>query len=186
MGDILVEPLSLLVLDTTSAPPSRHRYRPGRPVPSAEHDNVVPDAPPTLSRGGCGACGGGETPCQRHVSPRNPIRFETTVDTPSPAAASPHAAPKSGRPQSGRHHVRASVDTTRTLIQSHPPDAFSVGQRLVHRSAAAVPQASVGSGGNHPRLPLHIPDPIHLLLGPLPDTGSDSDVPDLLASHQEG
>src|SRR5664279_241305 len=125
MGDILVEPLSLLVLDTTSAPPSRHRYRPGRPVPSAEHDNVVPDVPPTLSRGGCGACGGGETPCHRHVSPRNPIRFETTVDTPSPAAASPHAAPKSGRPQSGRHHVRASVDTTRTLIQSHPPDGFS-------------------------------------------------------------
>ena len=53
----------------------------------------------------------------------------------------------------------------------------SVGQRLVHRSAAAPPQATLGSGGNHPHLPLRVPDPIHLLLGPLPDTGSDSDVP---------
>ena len=78
-----------------------------------------------------------------------------------------------------------SVDTTRTSSQSLH-DAFSVGQRLVHRSAAAVPQATVGSGGNHPHLPLQVPDPIHLLLCPLPDTGSDSDVPDLLASHQEG
>jgi len=49
-----MEPLSLLVVDTTSAPRSRHRYRPGRPVPSAEHGNVVPDVPPTPRRAVCG------------------------------------------------------------------------------------------------------------------------------------
>jgi len=58
-----------------------------------------------------------------------------------------------------------------------PLDTWSVGQRLVHRSAAALQQATLGSGGNHPNLPLQVPDPIHLLLGPLPDTSSDSDVP---------
>ena len=68
-----------------------------------------------------------------------------------------------------------------------PPDAFSVGQRLVHRSTASLPKATVGSGGNHRHLPLQVLDPFHLLLcAPLPDTGSDSDIPDLLVSHQEG
>jgi hypothetical protein len=36
------------------------------------------------------------------------------------------------------------------------------------------------------RPPTPSPGPIRVLLGPLPDTGSDSDVPNLLASHQEG
>jgi hypothetical protein len=143
MGDSLVEPLSLRALDTTSVPPSRHRYRPGRPVRSAEHGNVVPDVPATPRRAGCGACGGGKTPCQRHVSPRNPIRFETTVDTPPAADGSPHGATSQAGPNPGRHHVRAR--------RHHPhqqsialPDAFASGQRLVHRSAAHLPQTSSG------------------------------------------
>lgn len=48
-------------------------------VRSAEHAHVVPDVPRTLRRAVGGACGRGETPCQRHVSPRNSIRFESTV-----------------------------------------------------------------------------------------------------------
>ena len=91
MGDIPLAPLPLQVVDTTSAPRSQHRYRPGRPVRSAEHAHVVPDVPPALRRAVCGACGGGEAPCQRHVSPRNPSRFETSVDTSALAVSSPHA-----------------------------------------------------------------------------------------------
>jgi len=71
---------------------SRRRYRPGRPVRSAEHAHVVPDVPPTPRRAVRGAYGWRETPCQRHVSPHNPSRFETTTDIPPPAAISPHAA----------------------------------------------------------------------------------------------
>jgi len=49
------------------------------------------------------------------------------------------------------------------------------------RSTTPLPQATVGSGSNRPHLAacrLQVPDLIRLLLGPLPDTGSDSDVPD--------
>jgi len=121
MGDRPLEPLSLLVVDTTPAPRSRHRYRPGRPVPSAEHGNVVPDVPPTPRRAVSGACGWRETPCQRHVSPHNPIRFETTVDTPPPAAISPHAATSQAGPNRVGIMSARSIDTTRTSSQSHRP-----------------------------------------------------------------
>jgi hypothetical protein len=154
-----LEPLSLLVVDTTPAPRSRHRYRPGRPVPSAEHGNVVADVPPTPRRAVSGACGWRETPCQRHVSPHNPIRFETTVDTPPPAAISPHAANSQAGPNPGRHHVRANVDTTRTSSQSHrptpsprdngwyiPSGALAAGDRWVGRQSP-------------PPAPVQIPDP---------------------------
>ena len=51
-------------------------------VRSAEHAHVVPDVLWTPRRGVCGACGWGEVPCQRQVSPHNPSRFETTVGMP--------------------------------------------------------------------------------------------------------
>src|ERR1035437_4622369 len=81
MGDGCAEPPSALVLDNTSAPRSRHRYRPGRPARSAEQTNVCTDVPPDASYGRFRSFRKRETPCQRHVSPRSPIRFETTVDT---------------------------------------------------------------------------------------------------------
>jgi len=127
-----MEPLSLQVLDTTSAPRTRRRYRPGRPVTSAEHGNVVPDVPPTPRRAACGACGGGETPCQRHVSPHNPTRFETTVDTPAPAAISPQAATSRAGLNPGRHHVRANVDITGTI-------ASRTARRLVRGTTVGTP-----------------------------------------------
>jgi len=91
MGDIPVSRCRCWSWTPRLRPRSRHRYRPGRPVRSAEHAHVVPDVPPALRRAVCGACGGGEAPCQRHVSPRNPSRFETTVDTSALAVSSPHA-----------------------------------------------------------------------------------------------
>jgi hypothetical protein len=94
-------------LDTDTDPIDRFR--------SAEHGNVVPDVPPTPPRAVSGPCGWGEMPCQRHVSPHNPSRFETTVDTPLPAAASPQAATSRAGPNPGRLRVRANVDTTRTI-----------------------------------------------------------------------
>jgi hypothetical protein len=54
-------------------------------------------------------------------------------------------------PRERRHHPHQQPAT--------PPDAFPVGQRLVHRSAAALPQATVGSGSNHPDLPPPNPRP---------------------------
>jgi hypothetical protein len=125
-------------------------------------------------------------PCRRHVSPRNPIRFETTVDTPPPAAISPHATTSQAGPNPDRHHVRVQ---RRRHPHQQPvalPDAFAAGQRLVHHSAAAVPQASVGSGSNHSPAPSTSPAPFTSCWAHCRDTGSDSDVPDLLASHQEG
>jgi len=112
MGDMPAEPLPLLFRDTTSAPRSRHRYRPGRPVPSAEHGHVVPDVPPTLSRAVCRACGGGETPCQRHVSPHNPSRFETTVDNARPGDHVAAHGDESGRPESGVVIMSARTSTS--------------------------------------------------------------------------
>jgi len=44
----------------------------------------------------------------------------------------------------------------------------------------------LGRAAITPTCPLQTPDPRHLLLCPVSDTSSDSDVPDLLASHQEG
>jgi len=47
--------------------------------------------------------------------------------------------------------MSARASTSPAPLPVVPLDTWSVGQRLVHRSAAAVPQATVGSGGNHPR-----------------------------------
>jgi len=48
MGDIPMEPLSLLVVDAASSPALSTPIPTGRPIRSAEHGNVVPDVPPTL------------------------------------------------------------------------------------------------------------------------------------------
>ena len=61
-------------------------------VRSAEHAHVVSDVLWTPRRGVCGACGWGEIPCQRHVSPHNPSRFETTVGMPRQRPFRRHAA----------------------------------------------------------------------------------------------
>jgi hypothetical protein len=71
--------------------------------------------------------------------PRQPT-FRRTLRPASPA-------------QSGRHHVGPTRRHHPHQQPVAPPDAFAAGQRLVHRSAAPLRQASVGSGSNHPRLP---------------------------------
>ena len=101
-----------LVLDTTRLRPALDiDTDPVDRVRSAEHAHVVPDVPRRPRRAVCEARGWGETPCKRHVSPRNPIRFETTVDTSALAAISPHAATSragpigsSSFPRERRHH----------------------------------------------------------------------------------
>jgi len=98
-----------------------------------------------------------------HITPfvvRRPLtrpRQPPPRRTPRPARPAPIGS--SSCPRARRHHP-------------HRPTPSPRGQRLVHRSAATVPQATVGSGGNHRHLPLQVPDPIHLLLGPLPVTFS--------------
>jgi len=156
-------------------PRSRHRYRPGRPVPSAEHAHVVPDVPPTMRGAVCEACGWGETPCQRHVSPRNPIRFETTVDTSAPAAISPHAAASRAGLNPGRHHVRANVDTTGTIASrtARRPCPWDNGWYTVQpRPCRRRPSGRAAITATRP---LQIPDPLHPLLGPLARRSGTSD-----------
>jgi len=153
MGDRPLEPLSLLVLDTTLCVPALDtdtdpvdRFR------SAEHAHVVPDVPPT-PQGQSAKRAGGE---KRLVKGTFPHVTPVVSRRPLTRPLQRHFAAgcdESGRPQSGssscprarRHHPHRQPVA--------PPDALSVGQRLVHRSAAALPQATVGSGGNHPRLP---------------------------------
>ena len=156
MGDI---PESRSRCRSWTCPRSRHRYRPGRSVRSAEHARVVPDVPPALPRAGSGANGLGETPCQRHVSPHNPDRCKTTVNTPRPAGIRPRFD-QPGPPQSV---VIMSARTSTPPAPSATPTASLRGQRLVHRSAATAPQVTVGSGGNHRHRPLQASDPIHPL-----------------------
>jgi hypothetical protein len=186
MGDRPAEPLPLLVVDAASAPRSRHRYRPGRPVPSAEHGHVVPDVPPTLSRAVCRACGGGERPCQRHVSPHNPIRFETSVDTSALAAISPPAVTSRAGLNPGRHHVRANVDITDAIVGR-------TARRLLRGTTFGTSFSRGRAAGGRrvrrqspPPGPSKSPTPFHAPQYPQPETGSGSNVPDLLASHQQG
>jgi len=171
MGDIPLAPLSLLVLDTTSAPRSRHRYRTGRPVPSAEHGNVVPDVPPTLSRAGCGACGGGERPCQRHVSPHNPSRFETTVDTPALATTSPHNV------TFGPAWIRVVIMSARTST-SPAPSSVATARRLLRGTTFGTSFSRGRAAGGRrvrrqspPPGPSKSPTPFHALQYPQPETG---------------
>ena len=122
-----------LVLDTTRLRPALDiDTDPVDRVRSAEHAHVVPDVPRRPRRAVCEARGWGETPCQRHVSPRNPIRFETTVDTPAPAAISPQAATSRAGLNPGRHHVRANVDITGTI-------ASRTARRLVRGTTVGTP-----------------------------------------------
>jgi hypothetical protein len=146
---------------------SRRRYRPGRPVRSAEHAHVVPDVPPTPRRAVRGAYGWRETPCQRHVSPHNPSRFETTTDIPPPAAISPHSC----RPQSDVPTV-----VPRRRRRAVRPGCWcgwcrrSRGHEADPSFDDAIAAATVGSGGNHPDLAarrLQVPGRLRLMLGPL-------------------
>src|SRR5664280_2585714 len=82
MGDRPMEPPSLVVDITRLCPALVVDTDPVDRVRSAEHAHVVPDVLWTPRRSVCGAYGWRETPCQRHVSPHNPSRFETTVDIP--------------------------------------------------------------------------------------------------------
>jgi len=84
------EPLPLLVVDTTSAPRSRHRYR---PVDRSHQQSTA-----TLSLMSHGRCEGqsagrmvGEKCLVNGTYPHiTPVVFETTVDTPALATTSPH------------------------------------------------------------------------------------------------
>jgi len=162
----------------SSAPRSRHRYLPGRPVPSAEHGHVVPDVPLTLSRAVCGVCSGGERPCQRHVAPHNPSRFETTVDTPRqrpfrhtlPASI---RCPKSCSTENASGGVTVCSGAGGVDARGHDVDpsfdnAIAAGDRRARRQVtlSSPPAASKSLA------------PIRLLLTHCRDTGSDSDVPD--------
>ena len=141
-----LEPPSLLVGHHACAPLSRYLFRPGRPVRSAEHGHVAPDVPPKPRRAVCGACSGGEMPCQRHVTPHNPIRFETTVDMP--------------RQRSVRHTLRARSDVPKVVPRRIRRAVWlSALVRVVwtradmmstRRSTTPLPQATVGPGGKSP------------------------------------
>ena len=103
-------------------------------------------------------------PCQRHVAPHNPSRFETTVDTP--------------RQRSVHRTLPASIRCTTSC-----PTENSRGQVSTRRSTTPLPQATVGPGATHPQhvaRRLQAPGPHPPPAGPLPDTSSD--VPD--ASRQ--
>ena len=172
-----MEPPSLVVGITRLCPALVVATDPGDRVRSAEHAHVVPDVQWTPRKPVCGAYGWGEMPCQRHVAARNPSRFETTVGMPPPAAISPHAAGP----------IRC---TTRCPTEKASGGVTGCWCRWCRRSRGhdadpsiddAIAATTVGLGGNHPHLAarrLQVHGPIRLLLGPLPDTGSDSVVPD--------
>jgi hypothetical protein len=147
---------------------------------SVEHGKVVPDVPRASRRAVCGACGGGE-PCQRHVSPRNPTNCETTVDTPPPAAISPHAATsQSGPIESASCPREASTPPAPAANRTAP--RLRRGTTVGTSPAAPLPQATLGSGSNHPSAPskylTHSPTARHRLRPRRPGS--------LLASHQQG
>ena len=153
MGDRPLEPLSLLVLDTTlcvlaldtdTDPVDRFR--------SAEHAHVVPDVPPT-PQGQSAKRAGGEKRLVKgtfpHVTPVVSRRPLTRPLQPPFRRRLRRVGPASIRVVI----MSARTSTSPAPLPVAPLDALSVGQRLVHRSAAAVPQATVGSGGNHRHLP---------------------------------
>jgi hypothetical protein len=105
-----------------------------------------------------------QPPFRRSLRPARPVPIRCTNSCPTESVGRCEAAGSGG------------VDDR--------PDMMST-----HRSTTPLPQATVGSGGNHPQLAarrpppaarrLQVPGPLRLLLGPLPETGSDSDVPNL-------
>jgi hypothetical protein len=188
-----LSPPSLLVLDTTSASP----LSTSTPTRSAGHIRRAEQRmhlrnPGRHGRADPWVAGKEKRLVKGTFSPRNPIRFETTVDAPTQPPYRRTLRPRP--PDPGRHRVGPKR-------RHHPhqqpvalPDAFAVGQRSVHRSVAPLPQATVGSGSSHPTCPLQILDPFtprraHCFTPrrahcPTPaPTPMSSDLP---ASHQEG
>ena len=148
-----MKPLSLLVVDTTPASPL------STPIPTrstgSDQQSTATLSLMSLRRreGQSGERAVGEKRLVKgtfpHITPFVSRRPLTRPRQPPDRHTLRPAGPASIRAVI----MSASVDTTRTLSQSQRPTAAPRGRRLVHRSAAPLPQVSVGSGGDHRRLP---------------------------------
>lgn len=99
-------------LDTDTGPVDRFR--------SAEHGNVVPDVPPTPRRQSAEGVVREKHLVKGTFPHITPVILRRPLTRPLQRPFRRRLRP--ARPaQSGRHHVRANVDTTRTLSQSHRP-----------------------------------------------------------------
>src|SRR5450759_2192609 len=130
-----LEPPSLLVLDTTSASP----LSTSTPTRSAGHIRRAEQRmhlrnPGRHGRADPWVAGKEKRLVKGTFSPRNPIRFETTVDAPTQPPYRRTLRP-AGPPRSGSSSCRLQASTPPAPAASRAARRLRPGQRLVHRSA---------------------------------------------------